>query len=103
MEINKDNFSQEIINSSTPALIDFYATWCGPCKAIAPMIESLKSEFTGQVNVVKIDVDENPELAQLYNIKSLPTLMFFKNGDVINTIKGSVPKQKLLDVINTII
>lgn len=103
MEINKDNFSQEIINSSTPALIDFYATWCGPCKAIAPMIESLKSEFTGQVNVVKIDVDENPELAQLYNIKSLPTLMFFKNGNVVDTIKGSVPKQKLLDVINIII
>jgi len=103
MEINKDNFSQEIVNSSTPALIDFYATWCGPCKAIAPMIDTLKSEFNGQMNIVKIDVDENPELAQLYNIRSLPTLMFFKNGDVIDTIKGSVPKQKLLDVIKTMI
>lgn len=103
MEINKDNFKQNILESSRPTLVDFYAEWCGPCKVIAPVLTSLKEEYNDRVNIVKIDVDSNPELATEYNIRSVPTLMFFKNGSVVNTIKGAVPKQKLEEALNSLV
>jgi thioredoxin 1 len=102
MEINQNNFKEQIVNSNKPSLVDFYAEWCGPCKAIAQSISSLKEEFAGKANVVKIDVDSNPELAHLYNIRSVPTLMFFKDGNVVNTIKGTVTKQKLEEALNSL-
>lgn len=103
MEINQDNFNEGILNSSIPSLVDFYAEWCGPCKAIAPMIHGLKEEYDGKVNVVKIDVDSNPDLANKYDIRSVPTIMFFKDGNVINTIKGSAPKSRIQESINAML
>lgn len=103
MEINQDNFKTDIVESTQPSLVDFYAEWCGPCKAISPVISTLKEEYAGKVNIVKIDIDANPELAHLYNIRSVPTLMFFKDGNVVNTIKGTIPKQKLQEIINSIL
>lgn len=103
MEINQDNFKDGILNSDKPSLVDFYAEWCGPCKAIAPMITTLKEEYNGKINVIKIDVDSNPQLAIEYNIRSIPTIMFFKNGAVVNTINGAVPKQKLTEVMNSLV
>lgn len=103
MEINQDNFKDEILNSDKPSLVDFYAEWCGPCKAIAPVITNLKEEYNDKVNVVKIDVDSNPQLAIQYNIRSVPTLLFFKDGNVINSIKGAVPKQKLQEALNSLV
>jgi len=103
MEINQDNFKDGIINSNKPSLVDFYAEWCGPCKAIAPMISSLEEEYNGKINVVKIDVDSNPQLAIEYNIRSVPTLMFFKDGNIIDTIRGTAPKHKLQETLNSLV
>jgi thioredoxin 1 len=103
MNINQDNFKDGILNSDKPSMVDFYAEWCGPCKAIAPVISNLEEEYNGKVNVVKIDVDSNPQLAIDYDIRSVPTLLFFKNGNVVNTIKGAVPKQKLQEALNSLV
>ncbi len=93
------NFN-ETINSETPVLIDFYANWCGPCKALSPILEQLQTEFEGKVNIVKVDVDENPELATEHNIKSIPTLMLFKQGKLIQTMKGFLGKDKVKQLIS---
>jgi len=99
MDTTKNTNFEEIVNSATPALVDFYAEWCGPCKTIAPMIDSLKEEYKGRANVVKIDVDANPELANKYDIRSIPTLMIFKEGKILGTVKGSVPKNQISSMI----
>jgi thioredoxin 1 len=103
MEINQNNFKTGIVDSDKPSMVDFYAEWCAPCKAIAPMISTLKEEYNGKINVVKIDVDSNPQLAIEYNIRSIPTLMFFKNGNVIDTIKGTATKSALQEKLNSLI
>lgn len=91
---------KETINSATPVLVDFYAPWCGPCKTLAPILEQLETEFKGKVNILKIDVDTNPELASEYNIKSIPTLMLFKNGTLIETMKGFLGKDKVAELMS---
>ena len=103
MIINQNNFKEGVIDSSRPSLVDFYAEWCSPCKAISPMIEGLKQEYDGKINVFKIDVDLNPELANQFDIRSVPTLIFFKNGNIVNTIKGSASKTKLIENLNLLI
>ena len=103
MEINQDNFNEKVLKSSKPTVVDFYAEWCGPCKAIMPLINGLVQEYEGKVNIIKIDVDSNPNLAIQYDIRSVPTLMFFKDGNLVNTIKGSAPKNKLQESINAML
>ena len=81
--LNSSKFEQEVINSSTPVLVDFWATWCGPCKMIAPLISQLAVKYAGKVKVGKVDVDEAPELAESFGVSSIPTLVIFRNGEVI--------------------
>ena len=93
--LSDSTFEDEVLKSSQPVLVDFWATWCGPCRAIAPIIEELASDFDGKVKVAKLDVDENQGSASKYNVRSIPTLLFFQNGKVVDQIVGSAPKAAL--------
>jgi thioredoxin 1 len=88
-------FEQEVLKSDVPVLVDFWAVWCGPCKAIAPTVEELAKQYKGKVKVAKMDVDEHQNVPQQYGIRSIPTLLVFKGGRVVDTIVGAVPKAKL--------
>ena len=88
-------FDQEVLKSDIPVLVDFWAVWCGPCKAIAPTVEELAKQYRGKVKVAKMDVDEHQQVPQQYGIRSIPTLLLFKGGRVVDTIVGAVPKSKL--------
>jgi thioredoxin 1 len=88
-------FDQEVLKSDIPVLVDFWAVWCGPCKAIAPTVEELAKQYRGKVKVAKMDVDEHQQVPQQYGIRSIPTLLLFKGGRVVDTIVGAVPRSKL--------
>ena len=88
-------FEQEVIKSTTPVLVDFWAPWCGPCKIIGPVVEELAKEYAGKVKVVKLNVDDNPENAGKFNVISIPTLLIFKNGEPVKTIIGAQPKESI--------
>lgn len=90
--LTKQNFEQEVLQSEKPVLVDFWATWCGPCRMLAPTIEKIAEEQEGVVKVGKIDVDEQPELAMRYGIASIPTLKVFKDGQVVKSSVGVIPK-----------
>jgi thioredoxin 1 len=92
-------FKSEVIDSQTPVLVDFWATWCAPCKAIAPALEELATQYKGQVKIVKVDVDENQQYAQQYGVRSIPNLLLFQNGKVVDQLVGAQPKAKLEDSI----
>jgi thioredoxin 1 len=90
-----ENFDTEVMNSEVPVLIDFYADWCGPCKMMGPVVEELAKEYDGKVKVGKINVDEQPELAQKYGVMSIPYFAFIKNGELVSDEMGAVPKDRL--------
>lgn len=89
------NFENEVINSEVPVLVDFYADWCGPCKMMAPVIEQLATEYEGKAKIGKLDIDQNGATAQKYKVMSIPTILLIKNGQVVETVVGAVPKQQL--------
>ncbi len=97
------NFDTEALKSSIPVLVDCYAVWCGPCKMMAPTIEELAEEYMGKVLVGKIDVDENPAVAEKYGIQSIPTLLFIKNGEVVDRVVGIQSKDKLMDKLDALV
>jgi thioredoxin 1 len=90
--VSDANFEDEILNSTLPALVDFWAAWCGPCRAIAPVVEELARDYQGKVKVAKMNVDENPKTPARYNIRAIPTLIVFKGGQVSDQITGAVSK-----------
>ena len=100
MQISANEFEEKVLKSELPVLVDFFATWCGPCKMMSPIVEAIEKEMEGKVNVYKIDTDEATDLAMQYNIMSIPTFLIFKNGEVVNTVVGMKDKQELLDLLN---
>jgi len=99
LEITDSNFQQEVMDSETPVLIDFWAVWCGPCKMVAPVVEEIAKEYEGRIKVGKVDVDNNPEVSMKFGIRSIPTLMVFKGGKVVEQIIGAVPKKNLVEKV----
>ena len=95
MEFTDANFEQEVLKADKPVLIDFWAVWCGPCKMIAPFVKEIASEYEGKVKVGKVDVDNNPQISVTYGIRSIPTLLIFKGGKVVDQIIGAVPKNTI--------
>jgi thioredoxin 1 len=94
--VTDDSFSDDVLSSSTPVLVDFWATWCGPCKMIAPVLEEIASEKAGELKVAKLDVDSNPTTARDFQVVSIPTLILFKNGEPVKRIVGTKGKAALL-------
>lgn len=95
LHVTDEDFEAEILKSEKPVLVDFWAAWCGPCKAIAPTIEALAEEYAGQIRVAKLDVDNNPKSAMKFGIKAIPTMIMFKDGEVSDQITGAVGKAQL--------
>lgn len=90
-----DSFENDVLNSDKPVLVDFWAEWCGPCRMVGPVVDELAGEFEGQAKIGKVDVDNNPEISTKYGIRSIPSLLIFKNGEVVDQIVGAVPKAQL--------
>ncbi|ACG57308.1 thioredoxin [Hydrogenobaculum sp. Y04AAS1] len=99
VELTDANWENEVINSSVPVLVDFWAPWCGPCRIIAPVVEKLAGEFAGQIKVGKLNTDDNPGVSMRYGIRAIPTIMMFKNGEVVDTRVGVQPEDGLRKMI----
>lgn len=100
--LNNDNFNKEVLESDELVLVDFWATWCGPCQMIAPVVEQIAKEHSDKLKVGKVNVDDNQELAIKYGVMSIPTLMFFKAGNLVNTVVGFHSKSELEEIINSL-
>ncbi len=98
--VDDGSFQNEVLSSDKPVLVDFWAIWCGPCKMIAPLVEELANEYDGKLKVAKMDVDANPQTAMKFGIRSIPTLLVFKGGQVVEQIIGAVPKRHLVEKVS---
>ncbi|MCF8060911.1 MAG: thioredoxin [Deltaproteobacteria bacterium] len=103
LQVTDETFENEIVNSDLPALVDFWAAWCGPCKMVGPVVEELAKEYEGKVKVAKMDVDQNRETPGRFGIRNIPTLIFFKGGEVANTIIGAQPKSAIEEEIKKLL
>jgi thioredoxin 1 len=102
-EVTDATFQSEVLSSSTPVLVDFWATWCGPCRMVAPVVEQLAGEYAGKLDVRKMDVDQNQDTAMQYGIMSIPTLIVFKNGKPVQKVVGYMPKDKMKQAIDPVL
>lgn len=100
MHFTDANFKAEVLESATPVVVDFWATWCGPCRMVAPVVEEIAKEYAGKVKVGKVDVDENSRVASEFGIMSIPTIMIFKNGKVMEQVVGALSKSQLKSMID---
>ena len=103
VEITDDNFEQQVLQSEGPVLVDVSTEWCAPCKMLSPIIEELASEYDGKLKVGKLDADTSPSIAARYRILGVPTLLFFKNGELVDTQVGLIPKQELQNKLDTLL
>ncbi|EFA72585.1 thiol reductase thioredoxin [Cylindrospermopsis raciborskii CENA303] len=99
LQVTDASFKQEVIDSDIPVLVDFWAPWCGPCRMVAPVVDEIATQYEGQLKVVKMNTDENPDVASKYGIRSIPTLMIFKGGQKVDMVVGAVPKSTLSDTV----
>ena len=99
IEVSDANFESEVVNSDLPVLVDFWAPWCGPCRAIAPMVEEISASYAGKIKVGKMNVDENQSTTMKFGIRSIPTLIMFKGGEAVDQIIGAVPKSEIEQVV----
>lgn len=99
--VTDSSFAADVLSSSTPVLVDFWAEWCGPCRAIAPALEEISTEMEGKIKVVKLNIDENPDAAVKYGVRSIPTLLMFQNGEVTAAKVGAVPKAKIVEWVQS--
>ena len=103
IEFSDNNFDSEVINSELPVLVDFWAEWCGPCKALAPTISDLADEYKDKIKVGKVNVDQNGNTASNYGVRSIPTILIFQNGTVVNQVVGNVPKDSITKLLKEVI
>jgi thioredoxin 1 len=103
IEVTDDTFEKEIIHSDKPAVVDFWAVWCGPCKIIAPIMEDFADDYEGKVKIAKLDVDNNPNVAIKFGIRSIPTVLFFKEGKIVDQIIGALPRSKFEEKIKELV
>lgn len=103
LTVTDSTFKDEVVGSDVPVLVDFWAEWCGPCRMIAPMVEELADEFDGRAKITKVDVDSNPKIAMQFGIRSIPTLLFFKDGEVVDQLIGASSKKVLSDKLDALV
>jgi thioredoxin 1 len=100
--VTDGDFDQQILQSDIPALVDFWAAWCGPCRTVGPVVEELAGEYKGKIKVAKMDVDANKQIAGKYGVRGIPTLMLFKDGQVVDQIVGAVPKSRIKELLDKV-
>ncbi len=101
LEFKDASFDEDVLKSETPVLVDFWAPWCGPCRMLAPTVDAISEEYEGKVKVGKVNTDENPQIATQHQINSIPTLMIFKGGEVVERLVGALPKEKITEKLDT--
>ena len=103
VHVTDETFKQEVLDNDTPVVVDFWAEWCGPCKAIAPIVDELSGEYDGRVKFAKVDVDTNQQVAASFGIRSIPVLLFFKSGEIADLIIGTVPKKDIIEKLDKLL